>query len=270
MFTKSAIPVLECRVCGHRFADYDAGSEHVQTNYGDDYFVGGKLGYPDYLAERHLLRRRGQRYAKILKAFTVPGRMLDVGAAAGFILEGFRDEEWIPHGIEPNESMAEYGQNKLQLSIHCVSLEDFQVDKPFDLVTMIQVIGHVVDPKQAAERLAALTRTRGLCLIESWDRNSLSARIFGSSWHEYSPPSVLHYFHHDGLVNLMQSAGFAYLRCGRMLKWIDGEHAKSLLNHKLVEFPAAGLCKWIIRLVPDRLAVPYPGEDLKWWLFEKR
>jgi hypothetical protein len=93
-FQKHGYWILDCNGCAHRFTELQPTSAHVANIYADSYFYGGGAGYPDYLAEAQLLRRQGQRYAALLKCYTPPGQMLDVGAAAGFVLQGFQDAGW--------------------------------------------------------------------------------------------------------------------------------------------------------------------------------
>jgi hypothetical protein len=40
-------------------------------------------------------------------------------------------------------------------------------------------------------------------IIETWNRDDWVARLLGRHWHEYSPPSVLHWFNPDGLRRLV-------------------------------------------------------------------
>ena len=229
LFGKNDIAIVQCNLCGHRFAEYQVTREHVQSQYADDYFTDGKVGYSDYLAERNLLKTRGENYARLMSQYLSPRHMLDIGAAAGFVLEGFRNVGWSVEGVEPNASMASFARTTLGLTVHESSLEDYHSNREFDLVTAIQVMGHFADPIAAGNKLAGLTKTEGYCLIETWDYNSLSAKAFGRNWHEYSPPNVLHYFDDGSLRELMQRVGFELVERGRMLKWIDGEHAKSPL-----------------------------------------
>ena len=78
-------------------------------------------------------------------------------------------------------------------------MESFRGDDgPYDLVVMLQVIAHLVDPLATGRRIAELLRPDGLWLVETWDRESRTARLFGRRWHEYSPPSVLHWFSRRG------------------------------------------------------------------------
>ena len=88
LFEKHAVPIRECSSCRHRFALPPEAEGHVERVYADDYFFGGGAGYDDYLSEAELLRAHGRRYAKRLARFMKPGRVLDVGAAAGFVMQG--------------------------------------------------------------------------------------------------------------------------------------------------------------------------------------
>lgn len=114
-FAAHGIPILDCPACRHRFAGLAPPPSHIDTVYADAYFHGGGAGYPDYLADANLHRQHGRRYGKLLSRFQRPGRILDVGAAAGFILQGMTDTGWTGAGIEPNVSMAAFGRDRLGL-----------------------------------------------------------------------------------------------------------------------------------------------------------
>jgi SAM-dependent methyltransferase len=238
----------------------------VTRVYGDDYFFGGGAGYADYLSEAALLRDRGVSYARLLRRFVSTGAVLDVGAAAGFVLEGFLSEGWAGRGIEPNARMCNAANERLGPLVDVGILESYESPQTYDLVAMIQVVAHFSDPRQALARAAELTRPGGFWLVETWNRESLAARVFGKWWHEYSPPSVLHWFSRSGLQRLAGSLGFSELAWGRPRRWISLGHARSLLEHKLRGRVLRHLLR-PLRLMPDSLRLPYPGDDLFWALF---
>ncbi len=269
VFERYDIWIVDCDVCGHRFADFVATPEEIQKVYGDDYFDGGGAGYKNYLDEELLLRAAGRRYAGIVGKYASPGTVLDIGAAAGFILQGFQEAGWCGSGIELNDSMANYGREKLNLDIFTGGLEAYIPTNDFDLVMMIQVIPHLRDPISALEKVASLTRSGGFLLIETWRRDSFTAKVFGRNWHEYSPPSVLHWFSKKGLQDAVEKAGFKTVASGRPAKWINAGHAKSLIKYKLEQIPAGNLLAKGLPLIPDKLNLPYPAEDLAWMLFQK-
>ena len=83
----------------------------MTSNYSDDYFFKGGAGYSDYTLEKDMLIKRGEYYADKISKYLVAGKVLDVGAAAGFLLKGFENKGWEGTGIEPNHSMVEYGNS---------------------------------------------------------------------------------------------------------------------------------------------------------------
>ena len=263
-FETKGYRILDCSECGHRFADIEPDESHLAEVYDDSYFQGGGAGYSDYSIEADLLRRRGAMYArKIAKLEKDRGRVLDVGAAAGYVLQGFIDEGWEGVGLEPNTAMAEEGRQRLGLDIRQGSLEKFETSETFDLISMIQVVAHFYDPRSAFENASALLKANGLLLIETWNRDSVFARLFGKNWHEYSPPSVLHYFSRHGLTAFLEDLGFERITSGRPSKKISGEHARSLLRYRLGD-------SFLLKIIPGKINFPYPSEDLFWALYRKK
>jgi len=270
LFQKSGSWIEECTGCGHRFALAPDASLHIAAVYGDDYFNGGGAGYSNYLSESRLLEAHGRRYGKLLKRFAPAGRLLDVGAAAGFILKGLRAEGWDGVGVEPNTSMARHAREQLGMHVTASSFEDFEVAEPFDAITVIQVMAHFIEPRVAVDHLFELLKPGGIVVVETWNVRSWSARLFGAGWHEYSPPSVLQWWSPQTLGTLFERCGFESIATGRPQKWIEVGHAKSLMRHKAQE--GSLLAKLIgagMSVVPDRLRVPYPSEDLFWAVYRK-
>lgn len=263
VFDAKGYAICDCVTCSHRFADIVADERHVAANYDDTYFNGGGAGYANYSSEAAMLTQRGRMYAKKVHGFCKPARVLDVGAAAGYILKGFVDSGWNGVGLEPNASMVKIGRDQLSLDLRESSLESFSTNERFDLVSMIQVAAHFYDPNTAFDKTSELLKAGGLLLIETWDRDSLSARILGRHWHEYSPPSVLQYFSKNGLRNYLDRLGFEQIAGGRPSKKISGGHVRSLLRYRLGD-------SFLLKAIPERINFPYPSEDLFWALFRKR
>lgn len=263
-FTAKGFDLHDCTACAHRFTALAAGEKHVAEIYDDSYFNGGGAGYSDYLQETEMLIERGRMYARIIEKYSAQkGKMLDIGAAAGFLLKGFTNESWQGYGLEPNAEMAAYGRANFNLDIKQGSLETYKTGEKFDLISMIQVAAHFYSPRAAFEKAFSLLNKDGLILVETWNRASLSARILGKNWHEYSPPSVLQFFSEKGLDAFLKKIGFEKIARGRPPKKISGAHAKSLLKYRLGD-------NFLLKLIPDKLNFPYPSEDLFWALYRKR
>ena len=268
-FSKNGYEINECLICTHRFTNFIPTEKDVQQIYSDDYFFKGGAGYEDYTLEKDMLIKRGEYYADKMSRYIHPGKVLDVGAAAGFILKGFINKGWQGTGIEPNNSMAEYGKNELGINVKTGTIETVELTDTFDLVTLIQVVAHIYDLNNSMKRINSFLKPGGHVLIETWNKDSLTARVFGSNWHEYSPPGTLNYFSKKTLNQLMLRHDFTKVAEGTPKKSIHSKHAKSLIRHKLLE--SKGL-KWatpLVSLIPGNMIIPYPSEDLFWALFKK-
>jgi SAM-dependent methyltransferase len=242
--------------------------------YSDDYFLGGDGEYLDYLSERTMLIKRGATYAGILSRFIEkPGRLLDIGAAAGFLLKGLVKLGWDGSGVEPNEKMAEYGRTQLGLKMFSGTIESYTEIPPkekYDLICLVQVIAHFLDPKRVVRSCAGLLNPGGFVLIETWNWRSLTARLAGRWWHEYNPPYVIQWFSKRSLDGLMLGSGFELLAGGRPRKQISGQHAKFLLKKKLKNSACGRGIGKIVDLCSDDRLLPYPGGDLFWALYRKK
>lgn len=262
-FEAKGFNLLDCTVCAHRFAALETDENHATITYDDSYFNDGGAGYTNYAFESESLRKCGQIYAKNIEQFTGKNkRVLDVGAAAGFILQGFIDEGWSGSGIEPNRAIAKIGCEEFGLHIEQGTLENYKSEEKYDLISMIQVVAHFWEQRKAFENASELLNEDGLLLIETWNRDSISAKLLGKNWHEYSPPSVLHWFSLNGLTEFLKSFGFEMIAKGRPRKSISGKHVKSLLEYRIGK-------NFLLNLVPDRINFPYPSEDLFWALYRK-
>lgn len=268
-FVKKGFPIRDCIDCGHRFAGIAVEEDHVERVYADSYFHGSAGEYPDYLAEREILISHGERYARILDRYMEPGTILDVGAAGGFILKGFEERGWQGQGLEPNATMANHARQHLGIPVETGTIEQTQINGQYDLISMIQVVAHFVDPRRAFAAANELTEPGGYWLIESWDRVSRIAKILGKGWHEYNPPSVLHWFSIESLGEFVESFGMQEIARGRPPKWISPLHAKSIAKGALGDSALAGLITQGLKAIPQRLALPYMLDDIFWILYQK-
>jgi SAM-dependent methyltransferase len=201
--------------------------------------------------------------------FIKPGNILDVGAAAGFILKGFENIGWHGIGIEPNEKMVGYGVKKFGIDLRRGTLETINLDSKVDLIVMIQVIAHLFDLNQSIKNAYDNLNPGGYILIETWNRSSFAARLFGRNWHEYSPPGTLNYFNKKTLDILMNKYDLHKISSGRPKKSIISNHAKSLLKHKIEDIRLLRKISGIVRIIPDNVLLPYLGDDLFWALYRK-
>ena len=134
---------------------------------------------------------------------------------------------------------------------------------------MIQVISHFFDLNKSIQVASELIKPGGYILVETWNKDSLPAKIFGKFWHEYNPPSVIQWFSAKSLEMLFNRYGLTKIAEGRPSKWLSGSHAKLILRSKIYNFPLNQLFTKILNFVPDKLPIPYPSLELFWSLFRR-
>ena len=202
--------------------------------------------------------------------------MLDIGCAAGFLMDGFRQSGWDVTGVDPNAAMVRHavasGMTAYESSFENLlqARAGLNGRQAFDLLCLVQVIAHLTDLRSAAQTLAELVSDDGFVLVETWNSASLSARLLGANWHEYSPPNVLHYFSKKSLDQLLDSAGFDCIAGGRPAKKISMGHGRSLFRYKYGDYWWGKALLRMSRPISDNFSVPYPSEDLFWRLYRKR
>jgi 2-polyprenyl-3-methyl-5-hydroxy-6-metoxy-1,4-benzoquinol methylase len=270
LFTKNSCEIFRCKLCAYEFTQIDKSLKHAHSVYGDDYFSGGNSGYSNYWENEELLIKSGEKYSKLIEKYIKTGEMLDVGAAAGFLLKGFTNNGWTGIGIEPNVKMTEYANNNLGLKVIKGTIEDFKSDKQYDLITMIQVISHFYDIKKALTKASKLTKNHGFWLIETWNKDSFSAKIFGNKWHEYNPPSVIRWFSKSMLTNYVSKFGLKLILSKHPIKWINSKQAKNIIAYNIGKTMSKHkVIAKAVNLIPDDLKFPYLADDLFWALYQK-
>lgn len=270
------LQIFRCDACQHCFHPVGNDSDHVDSVYGDDYFHGSAQGYLDYVAEEPIQRRSANHYVHLVdkqlkRQHNDACRMLDVGAACGFFCDQFQKSGWNSTGIEPNRRMRAIAAERFRLSMYGSLNELASVSSPsqFQLATVIQVISHLIDPVGDLKQIQQLLAPGGFLLIETWDRESLIARLSGRRWHEWNPPSVIHWFSRASLRTCTQDCGFEFISQGTPKKQIQIGRAMAMLRHAWSGSAIARALTSPLRLVPQRLALSYWLGDAFWMLFRK-
>ena len=97
-------------------------------------------------------------------------------------------------------------------------------------------------------------------MIETWDKDSIIARIFGKHWHEFSPPSTLNYFSRKTLNEIVSQYDFSLVGQGTPKKRIYSSHAKSFIKHRIAEVKELRWMERVISLIPENIILPYPSK----------
>lgn len=203
------LAVYRCSTCGHGFAPADISPVLLTRWYAqapeDRWFV----------TEAPARRRTAQRVLQYLRRLTSPpGKLLDVGAGAGFFLDEARRGGWEVTGLEPSAWGHWYARQVLAIPTMQAGGFEALATLPaasFQVVTAFDVIEHVLDP---ATFVAACTRVLapgGMLVLTTPKFDSFLAKLMGRYWYCIFP-AHLHYFSTKSLVTLLERHGFVVER----------------------------------------------------------
>ena len=166
LFFKDKREILRCPNCLLVFSTNEPRPDDLPVLYGEAYFTCGGSGYRSYVGEEPTHRFQARRYLRRLARLASPGRLLDVGCAAGFFLDEARRVGWDIHGLDASPYASTYAGNRLKLDVATCGFLDVDCgDKPFYLVTIFKGLHHLSDPVAVEPRLYHLVPPAGLAAI---------------------------------------------------------------------------------------------------------
>ncbi|MDP6838296.1 MAG: class I SAM-dependent methyltransferase [Planctomycetota bacterium] len=190
-------------------------SDLVREIYGESYWrspAARERGYTDYLGDHQLILRTCRRRADLVENHTcAPGRVLDVGCAAGFFLQVMAERGWDAHGLEPSAAIRPQAEERLGTErIHGGFLKGSPFEPAsFDLITLWDVLEHIPDPLAALRRIHTLLAPGGVLILETQNVRSLTASVLGRRWHHYKLAEHLFHFHPGTIRQALEQTGFS-------------------------------------------------------------
>ena len=194
-----------------------------------------------YEETRETRARQARTLLKIISGYKKGGRLLDVGAGSGILVEEARLLGFDASGIEPSGPLQKTAVERGLPVKHGV-LPHSDITGAFDIVTLFDVIEHVSDPIQLLRELKNAMAPDGICAIATPDLNSIAARLMGWKWWHFRVAHI-GYFNASTLNLALESAGL---------------RVKSLTRPTWY-FPASYLAERAIGYLPPALRVRVPS-----------
>lgn len=203
-----------CAACGVATTDPWPTDEQLDAAYAGWYRpeAGRFLGIGDTL-----LRRSRGALARRLDSVAPPGRILDVGAGAGDLLDALAASGRDAVGLERSSRRPDVLSGELS-----------DVTGPFAAVVFWHSLEHLARPGHALAQAAALLTPRGLIVVALPNAASLQARAFGDRWFALDLPRHLVHVPQPSLTARLDELGLtveriSHLRGGQVLfGWLHG------------------------------------------------
>lgn len=164
---------------------------------------------PDYEKEREQRHLQSKKiiflFNKELDNSTSPPTLLDIGAGSGIMVEAAFEAGFNAEGIEPSKWLAGIASQK-NLKVHTGTLPHKDISKKYDVVTIIDVIEHVVDPLNLLVEAKKHLSQNGILVIITPNVRSLAAICLKYKWWHYRVAHIT-YFEKNNLDLLLSKIG---------------------------------------------------------------
>ncbi len=203
--SKSGYTLRTCRECGTLFADLAASPPTDPTGLYTDAYGAEEPVPPLVVASL-------ERLVATAEAFRSTGRWLDVGFGQGDLLDVAARRGWSCYGTEVARPALDRARRR-GFTVADDALADARFPAGgFDVVTMIELLEHVPEPRRFLAAAAALLRPGGLLYATTPNASSLNRRALGLGWSAVVPPEHLTLWTARGLRRALAAAGFEACR----------------------------------------------------------
>ena len=205
-FLKMPERIVKCLGCGLIYVNPRKSSKELISSYIDMVDEGYKEEEKGRLISARIILKRLRRLKR-------GGRILDIGCATGFLLNGAKKQGWEVYGVELSKWCADYAKTNFGIDIFCGSLRNAGFQRNFfDAVVLKDTIEHLTNPKETLTEIRRILKPDGILCVNTPDISSMISRILGARWWGINQ-AHLFYFTKKTLYKMLDATGFSPLKC---------------------------------------------------------
>ncbi len=225
---KGSWSYLRCSGCGLLSSDPIPSEQQIEEHYHTKFRAGNYATARRYAAEY-------RRVHKQIANWIGPKdgeRILDVGCFTGDLVELLVAKGADAYGLELQPEAVAIAQQRLPGRVFraCVDGSAFP-SGPYDTITMMGLIEHVIDPRKFVGRAHSLLVPKGRLLLQTPDASSVLALTMRSHWPPLAPVEHIHLFSRDAMRRLLDSSGFTEVRFRAHVKTLPVGYVYHMLTN---------------------------------------
>jgi len=166
--------------------------------------------YAEYARARPLKLATFRRRLALIRRHAPGRRLLDLGAACGFMLEAALEAGFDPSGIEFSAEAIGLAAPEVRGRITRGDINDLPPGA-FDVITAFDILEHAQDPLQTLRAWADRLRPGGILALTTPDTDSLLGKLMGSRWPMLQPLQHTVLFSGKAMPRHLRQAGLTLL-----------------------------------------------------------
>ncbi len=141
------------------------------------------------------------------------GRLLDIGCSRGFFMALASEKGWETYGVEIDPALARESAERSGGYTWSGRCEDVDIPETiFDVVTLWEVIEHVIEPSQLIAKLQRVLKPGGSLVLTTPNFDGIEFEAVGRLHDNIEAPAHINYFSPATLTPLLERSGFVDIR----------------------------------------------------------
>ena len=170
--------IYKCYHCEYVCTPIGAAAETTALYDNPEYFDGWGCNLEfDYDRFEPAVHQQVQDYLDFIGKHTEGKSLLDVGTGSGLLPQMARAEGYEVEGTDLSKHVSENVPAKAGFPIHHGAIEDIDFKRKYDLITMLHVLEHTIDPLSTLKRCKELLNEGGYLVVVVPNYQSLDSRI---------------------------------------------------------------------------------------------
>lgn len=196
----------KCPQCGLIYLSPRPTIKEIVDLYGHDHAHAGARSHISAEFEKRLFARH---HLNLIKKFSRGrGKILEIGAGAGFFLDEARNAGFEPFALELNPIYTGYLQDVLKIAVENKPLSAASFpDEEFDVIYHCDVISHFYDPLSEFNEMNRKLKKGGLIVFETGNLADVDERFY-PFYPSFQFPDHLYFFGRENIKELMRRTGF--------------------------------------------------------------
>ncbi|MFP6663730.1 MAG: bifunctional glycosyltransferase/class I SAM-dependent methyltransferase [Deltaproteobacteria bacterium] len=207
---KNGFRMVECCACRLWYLNPMPTEAALAALYDDEYFSSDEslgAGYADYAERAEDFRDLFRHRLDALPADVGKGRILDIGAGFGYLLDAARDRFAETWAVERNATAAAAIEATGQV-VHGSFAEVELPEATFDVVSMQDCFEHLRDPHAVLARVRRILVPGGTLMVVTPNTASLLASLQRSGWVSLKFPEHVALYNPATLRRILEAEGF--------------------------------------------------------------